>query len=218
MVYTRKKAKDIALRNSFAFPIKSSANPYCFQSILSYDTKSSKTIDSLSTTVVLRRFPDPVYLFSIEKDDFLILNLATSFRISNFYISKKSCNFIHAGKKLSKPLLCNNTSYKICGVVTDDIVKFCQKYRFEYFYCSYLPSELFGDDLQSNRVEIKIKLDDVKKGLLEDFLGLFANPAQEFDGKYQRIKKEFELLRNEKKAFESLGYFEKLKKSQKSKK
>lgn len=216
LVRTKKKVREVTEDSKLPFPVKSTIFPNAFQSVVFYDSSQIKPIESVFTTITLRRFPDPIYLFSSEKEDELVINLTTSFRSPNFYIHKKGFNLTHAGKKLSKPLLLNNTDYKIHGIVTDEIIKFCQKYNFIYFYSSYFPADLFDKNEKSNAVEFKMLLKNLKGDLLSDFVNIFSNISKEQEAKFLRLEKEFEILRNEKKAYENLGYFEKMKREIKS--
>lgn len=96
------------------------------------------------------------------------------------------------------------------GCISEKVHDFCLKYDLEHFYCSYLPPELFGKDPKTSLVEIKIGMNEVTKEFVRDFAELFCSVVYEPENKYQRVTKEFGLIRSREKTYENLSFFQKL--------
>lgn len=214
---TKKHVRKLSDNLKTSLPVKSRYFPNAFQSISVYDTASLPFINYAFSTITVRRLPDPLYFVTSMNTSLLIVNLVLSHKSPCFYIHKGSVPLVHPGKQLSKPYLLNKSSYKVLGYVTEDIYNFCQKHEIEYMYSSYLPASFNQRDPQSSLVELKIKLDKVKEDLLEDIFSIFASLPFEPDNKYQRIIKEFALLRNQDKKRENLGFFDRLAEEMKAK-
>lgn len=200
---TRRNAKRFSLSHMLPFPLRSQYFPNCFQCILIFDPGSSRFIQKASTTTTLRKTLDPLHLLFSEKRSFFYINLSLAHKVPCFYVFRRSSNFRHAGKSLSKPYLLNKSKYAMLGGISEKIHDFCLKYSVEHFYCSYLPLELFDRDLKASFVEIKVDLSEATEEFASEFVELFDSVSYEPENKYQRIVKEFGLMRRTTKALDS---------------
>lgn len=213
----RANTKLLAYKNKLNLPVLSCITPNSFQCVLVYDSKSLSNVACAFSTTTLRKLPDLLSFIRSETGDFITFNLILEKKVPNFYIFSKFANFFHPGKELSKKYLLNKTPYGMFGCITDELYNFCKKYKVQYFFSSYLPENLFDKDLESSHVELRMHISDFKEGTGESFLECISGLNAEADTITQRIKKEFDLIRNRQKAFDNLGFFEKFKKELKAK-
>lgn len=208
--FTRRRVKEFSLSHMLPFPLRSQYFPNCFQCILIFDTESSKFVQKAFTTTTMRKGLDPFHLLFSRGRSFFYISLYLSHKAPCFYVFRKSSGFQHVGKSLSKPYLLNKSKYVMLGSITEKVHDFCLKYTFEHFYCSYLPPKPLDRDLKTSFVEIKAGVDEVTEEFMNDFVELFSSVSYESENKYQRIIKELGLIRSRERAYESLGFFEKL--------
>lgn len=207
---TRSITLEAAESKRLKLPILESITPNCSQSISIYDTQSSKTIQKAFTTVTVRSGLDPYNLFFADGESSFYLNLVLKHKAPCFYIFNKSKPFVHPGKTFCKPYLLNKSKYAVFGTVSDKLSDFLHKFDFDYFYSSYLPSNFDEKDLNANTVELKIPLNSVNQELLDAFIEIFETVEHESENKYQRIIKEFELMRKQQLSKENQGILQQI--------
>ncbi|ELA42628.1 uncharacterized protein VICG_00380 [Vittaforma corneae ATCC 50505] len=169
-----------------------------------------KNVVTLFTTTTLRSRCDIYALLYTDGISTFHINLDFAIRAPCFYIYKKSIPFIHVGKTFSKPFLLNKSKYHVYGNISDILHDFICKFDVEYFYSSYLPTTCSENEKKCSTVELKARLDSVDGEFLCMFLKIFSHVEYENENKYQRIIKEFRLMKSQEEAYENLGFLQKL--------
>lgn len=165
---------------------------------------------ALFTTVTLRSRLDVYAFLCSDGISTFHINLDFAIRTPCFYIYKRSVPFAHAGKTFSKPFLLNKSKYHVYGSIPDILHDFICKFDVEYFYSSYLPVSCLENEKKYSSVELKAKLKSVDDEFLSMFLQIFSHVEYENENKYQRIIKEFRLMKSQEEAYEKLGFLQKL--------